>query len=237
MDNLVSYQLDGGIATLTMDDGKANVMSVRMLRAINAALDRAQADQAVVVLAGRAGMFSGGFDLSVFKSGDAAETCRMLEAGARLSERLLSFPRPVIAACTGHAIAMGVFVLLSADVRIGVDQGARFQMNEVQIGMTLPRFAIEVSRQRLAPAHLHLAAVMAEPYTPQQAVVAGFLDEAVPAESLVATVQARAERLVKLHAESFTTTKLRLRQPALAALHDAIRDDMADWTARFGQPA
>ena len=91
MDNLVSYQLDGGIATLTMDDGKANVMSVRMLQAINAALDRAQADQAVVVLAGRAGMFSGGFDLSVFKSGDASETCRMLEAGARLVTAGVSF--------------------------------------------------------------------------------------------------------------------------------------------------
>jgi enoyl-CoA hydratase len=232
MQDIVTYQHHDGIATITMDDGKANVISVRMLQALNAALDRAQADQAVVVLAGRSGMFSGGFDLSVFK-GDPDEVLRMLEAGALLTQRLLSFARPVLAACTGHAIAMGAFVLLSADVRIGVDQGAKVQVNEVQIGLTLPRFAIEVCRHRLTPAHFQLAAVTAEPYSPQQAVAAGFLDEIVPAESLAEVAHARAARLMKLHAEAFTATKLRLRQAALDALQDAIRADVADWTARF----
>jgi enoyl-CoA hydratase len=121
-----------------MDDGNANVMSVQMLQALNAALDRAQTDKAVVVLTGRQGMFSGGFDLAVFK-GDPDEQLRMLQAGALLTEGLLSFALPVLAACTGHAIAIGAFLALSTDVRIGVDQGARIQVNEVQIGLTLPR--------------------------------------------------------------------------------------------------
>ena len=229
MDELVKYELSDGIATLTMDDGKANVMSVRMLGAINTALDRALADKATVVLTGRPGMFSGGFDLAVFK-GAPAETFRMLEAGARLAERLLAFPQPVVAACSGHAIAMGVFVLLSTDVRVGVDQGARIQINEVQIGLTLPRFAIEVSRQRLSPAHLNLATLTAEPYTPAQALAAGFFDEIVPAQALAAAARARATRLLKLHAESFAATKQRLRRPVLDAMREAIRDDLADWT-------
>src|SRR5215212_5979254 len=109
-----------------MDDGKANVMSLPMLQALNGALDRAQADSATVVLTGRSGMFSGGFDLAVFKT-DPQALLAMLEAGARMAERVLSFPLPVVAACTGHAIAMGAFLLLSADVRIGVDVGARIQ--------------------------------------------------------------------------------------------------------------
>ena len=95
MDTLLNYELNAGVATLTMDDGKANVMSVRMIDALNAALDRAEADKAIVVLTGRPGMFSGGFDLSVFKKGDSAETLKMLAAGARLSHRLLSHPQPI----------------------------------------------------------------------------------------------------------------------------------------------
>jgi enoyl-CoA hydratase len=228
MEALLTYELDGGIATVTLDDGKANVMSVAMLRSLNQSIDRAEADGAALLLHGRPGMFSGGFDLAVFKR-DRAEQLQMLEMGARLTERLLAYPRPVVVACTGHAIAMGVFLLLSADVRIGVDQGARIQINETAIGLTLPHFAIEVARQRLSPAHLNLAAVTAEPYTPAQALAAGFLDEIVPADVLAGAARERMARLLKLDAEAFTATKLRLRRGVLDALRDAIDADVAGW--------
>lgn len=228
----VRYELSDGIATIAMDDGKANAMSVAMLQALGEALDRARAEQAVVVLTGRERMFSGGFDLAVFQR-DKDEVFRMLEAGAHLTEKLLSFPRPIVAACTGHAVAMGAFVLLCADVRVGVDAGARFQVNEVRIGLTVPRFAIEVCRQRLSPAHLSHAVLTAAPYSPQQAVAAGFLDEIVAADALAAAARSRAEDLRTLHAESFAATKLRLRLGVMEALRTAIREDIADWTARF----
>jgi len=235
MQQLVSYQLADGVATVTMDDGKANVMSLSMLQALNGALDRAEADRATIVVTGRPGMFSGGFDLAVFKT-DPQALFAMLEAGARMTERMLSFPLPVVAACTGHAIAMGAFLLLGADVRIGVDAGARIQVNEVQIGLTLPRFAIEVCRQRLTPAQLNIAAVTARPYTPAEALDAGFLDEIVPAEALAAGAAAHAKRLTTLHAGAFAATKARLREPMLDRLRTAIRDDIVDWTERFGRP-
>lgn len=234
MSTLVNFELADGIATLTMDDGKANVMSVAMLAALDAALDRALAANAAVLLTGRPGMFSGGFDLAVFKRAPE-EQLRMLTAGAELTAKLLSFPRPVVAACSGHAIAMGAFLLLSADVRIGIDQGARVQVNEVQIGLTLPQFAIEVCRQRLAPAHLNLAAGTAQPYAPLAAVAAGFLDEIAPAETLMAVARERSARLLSLHAEAFSATKQRLRAPALAALRTAIDADVAGWAERFGK--
>ena len=114
----VTYELDGGIATLTMDDGKANVLSLEMLAALNASLDQAVADQAVVVLTGRPGLFSAGFDLAVLTAGGTA-AADMLNGGFKLAERLLSFPTPTVIACPGHAIAMGVFVLLTAGYRLG----------------------------------------------------------------------------------------------------------------------
>ncbi len=230
---LATCTIAGGIATITMNDGKANVMSVAMLAQLNAALDAAQAAGAVVVLAGRERTFSGGFDLSVFQR-DKNELVDMLEAGARLSERLLSYPHPVVAACTGHAVAMGVFLLLCADVRIGVTEGARVHINEVKNGMIVPHFALAVCRQRLAPAHLHHAVTTAQPYATSEALVAGFFDNLVPPADLLAAAQTRATELLALNAKAFTATKLRLQHSHLAALREAVARDLQEWSALRG---
>ena len=173
-------------------------------------------------------MFSGGFDLAAFAR-DPAELIEMLQAGARLTERLMSFPLPVVAACTGHAVAMGAFLLLSADVRIGVDRDARIHINELKAGFTLPRFAIEVCRQRLAPAHLNHAIITAEPYSPAAALIAGFLDEMYPADALQEAVRCRAATLAESNPDAFSATKSRLRQPALGLLRKAIQQDAVEW--------
>lgn len=230
----VTYVLADGVATLTMDDGKANAIGPRMQDALNAALDRAEADRALVVLTGRSGVFSGGFDLSVFKAGDPRETFRMLTGGAQLAQRLLAYPHPVVAACSGHAMAMGLFLLQCADVRIGLTAGATYQANEVLIGMTLPHFALETIRQRVATPHVHLVGT-ASAYDGEGAVRAGLLDEAVAADRLADATRAQVERLKKAQPASFTATKLRLRAPVLTALPAAIDKDIADWK-RLGAP-
>jgi len=114
-EQLVSFSHSDGVSTLTLDDGKANVMSPAMLAEINTALDKAEEKGGVVILTGGEKMFSGGFDLSIFKQGSPDEIYTMLSEGARLAHRLLGFPLPTIAACNGHAIAMGVFILLASD--------------------------------------------------------------------------------------------------------------------------
>jgi enoyl-CoA hydratase len=228
MTDLVSYAFADGVATLTMDDGKANAMGPAMQEALNTALDQAEADRAIVVLTGRPGVFSGGFDLSVFKAGDARVTFQMLTGGAQLAQRVLSYPHPVIASCSGHAVAMGLFLLQCADVRIGLKAGATFQANEVLIGMTLPYFALETIRQRVAAPHQHLVG-LASAYAGEDAVRAGLLDEAVASEALSAAVQAQVERLKKAHPAAFTATKQRLRATVLEALPAAIEKDISDW--------
>ncbi|MFA5939764.1 MAG: crotonase/enoyl-CoA hydratase family protein [Sinimarinibacterium sp.] len=232
MDPILNYELSGGVATLTMNDGKANVMSVRMLQELSAAFDRAQADKAVVLLTSGGRLFSGGFDLAVFKS-DRAELFRMLEAGALLTQKMLAFPRPIVAVCAGHAIAMGVFLMLGADVRIGVDEGARIQVNEVQIGLTVPHFAIEICRHRLAPQHLHHAVGTAAPHTPQQALQAGFLTELAAAASIGEAGRSSAKAVAALHAGAFADTKARLTQHTRAAMEIAVREDIEDWSRAF----
>ncbi len=154
MTDLLSYELNDSIATITLDDGRVNVLSPRMLSDINGALDRAEADDAIVVLAGRPGVFSAGFDLKILRAG-GDEALAMLRAGFELAARVLSFPKPVVVACSGHAIAMGVFLLLSGDYRVGAAGPYKITANEVAIGLTMPRTAVEICRQRLALAHFN----------------------------------------------------------------------------------
>ncbi|RLB39417.1 MAG: crotonase/enoyl-CoA hydratase family protein [Deltaproteobacteria bacterium] len=224
MGKLVSYEHSEGIGTITMDDGKVNAMSVTMMQEINAALDQAEEDGAVVILTGRKGVFSAGFDLAVFKQG-MEPLMEMLRVGARLTERLLSFPFPVVAACNGHGIAMGSFLLMSTDVRIGVDGPFRIGMNEVAIGMTLPYFAVEIARQRLTPAYFNRGTILAEMYSPQEAVSPGFLDRVVPADQLLVTARETAAALTKLDMPAHAATKLRVRGAALEALRQAITSE------------
>ena len=169
MGSLVRYDFDGSVARITMDDGKVNVLSQEMLAEVNDALNRAEANAAIVALAGRAGVFSAGFDLKVLRAGGPSART-MLRAGFELAERILSFPMPVVIACTGHAVAMGVFLMLSGDYRIGVAGPYKITANEVAIGVTLPRAAIEICRQRLTPAHFNRATVLAEVFPPAGAV-------------------------------------------------------------------
>jgi enoyl-CoA hydratase len=221
MSDLLTYRCDERIATITLDDGKVNALSIAMLREIHAAFDQAEADGAVVVLTGRAGYLSAGFDLKVFRE-EPEHLGEMLRLGATLCERMLGFPTPVLVACSGHAVAAGSFLLLSADARIGVEGDFTIGLNEVRIGLTMPLFVIELARGRLAPAHFDRAVVTAAMYGPGEAVGAGFLDRAVPAEEFAAATAAAAADLAGLNPEAHAATKLRARSAGLAALHEAI---------------
>ena len=220
----VTYQLNDSVATITMDDGKVNVMSVAMLSALNDALDIAAADRAVVVMTGRPGVFSGGFDLNVLRAG-GSDGQKMVRMGFELAHRMLSFPTPIVVACNGHAIAMGVFLVLAADYRIGADGPFKIGANEVAIGITMPHFGIEICRQRLAPAHFNRAVTFSEMFSPADAVPAGFLDRVVPAADLHNEAQKIAASLTKLNMTVHAASKLRARDQALKAIRTAIAAD------------
>lgn len=231
MSAIVNYEKKDAIATITMDDGKVNVMSVEMLSALNNALDRAAADGSVVLLTGRPGVFSAGFDLSILTAG-GPNAHKMVKMGFELAERILSFPTPVVVACTGHAIAMGVFLVLAADYRLGADGPYKIGANEVAIGITMPHFAIEICRQRLTPAHFNRAVTFSEMFNPTDAVPAGFLDRVVPPSDLQSEAQKVAAALTKLNMSIHAAAKLRAREQALRAIRAAIEADDAAFRAR-----
>lgn len=227
----VSYRRDESVAVITMDDGKVNALGPAMLAEINSALDRAESEQAgAVVIAGNERVFSGGFDLKVFRSGDVQASIDMLKGGFNLSHRLLSFPVPVVAACTGHAIAMGSFLACSTDHRIAAPV-YNFQANEVAIGMVLPYPALEVMKLRLTRSAYQQAVGLAKTFLGDTALAGGWVDEiAMPNQVLPRALEAAQDFATNLHAKAHYACKMRARQEAL----DAIRAGIDNIHTEFG---
>ncbi|GGU69896.1 enoyl-CoA hydratase [Pseudomonas laurentiana] len=221
MSELITYHLDDGIATLTLNNGKVNAISPDLITAFNAALDRAQQDRAVVIITGQPGILSGGYDLKVMTSGPQAAVS-LVTAGSTLSRRLLAHPFPVIVACPGHAVAKGAFLLLSADYRIGVEGPFSIGLNEVQIGMTMHHAGIELARDRLRRSAFHRSVINGEMFDPTSAVDAGFLDKVVAVDTLQETALAAARQLKKINMTAHKNTKLKVRKALLDTLDDAI---------------
>jgi len=221
MSDNISYKFEDGVALITLDDAKANAISPKFITDLNKALDQAETDQAIVVLAGREGKFSAGFDLKIMQQGgDTAE--KLLQDGARLAFRMLGFPRPVVIACTGHAIAMGGFFLLSADYRVGADGNFKIGLNEVAIKMTMPYFGVELAKARLAKNYQNASVCCGVLYSPSQAVEAGFLDEITNLENVVSKALDIAKQLTQIDAKAHYETKLRMREGILRDVESLI---------------
>ena len=216
MTDLASYELSDQLAIITMDDGKANAFGPNMIAAVDAHLDRASSEAKAVLITGRPGIFSGGFDLKVIRGGDAAAAHAMSLAGARLMMRLYGLPQPLVVAAPGHAIALGAFCLLTADYRIGVDGEFRIGLNETAIGMSLPPFGLMLAQERLSKRHLARAAIGATLFDTQAAQDAGFLDEVVAPEDLPEAARAAAKRLMDLDGASYAAVKNALRGESIA---------------------
>ncbi|MBD8604604.1 crotonase/enoyl-CoA hydratase family protein [Pseudomonas sp. CFBP 8771] len=224
MSELIDYQLEGGIVTLTLNNGKVNAISPAVIAAFNEALDQAVEARAVVVITGQPGILSAGYDLKVMTS-SPENAISLVTLGSTLARRLLSHPFPVIVACPGHAVAKGAFLLLSADYRIGVEGPFHIGLNEVQIGMTMHHAGIELARDRLRRSAFQRSVIGAEMFDPAGALQAGFLDEVVPPEQLQAAALDAAQRLQKLNMKAHARTKLKARKAFLETLDEAIRID------------
>ena len=224
MSELVQFQLDDGIATITLSNGKVNALSPDVIAAIHTCLDRAEAVGAVVILTGQAGILSGGYDLKVMKTGPEA-TRDMVASGSALTRRMLAHPQPIIVACTGHAVAKGAFLLLACDYRVGIEGPFQIGLNEVKIGMTMHQVGLALARDRLTPAFFQRAVINAEMFGPQAAMAAGFLDQVVAADELTSTALSMAQQLKQLNMTAHTQTKRKARKVLLEALDVGIEID------------
>ena len=228
MSDALTIERRGSVTVLHLDDGKANALSVELIAAISAAVSAAEddPDQRAVVIHGRDGRFSGGFDLGVMLGGDVAAIVSLVADGGELVRTLYGAGVPVVAACTGSAVAGGALMLLGCDVRVGADVPAKIGLNEVAIKMVLPDWALTIARERLSKRHLQRAVANARLTSPGDAVDVGFLDEVVPAERLLdRAVDVAAELADMLDPTAYAGTVRKLRGGVLAEMDAQIAAD------------
>lgn len=175
MSKLVSVRFVDSVALVTIDDGKANVLTFEVIDGLWEALDAAEGRADAVVLAGRTGVFSGGLDLHVLRDGSDPAMV-LIHKATDICLRLAELRCPVVAACTGHAVALGAVLLLCCDLRLGLAGDFRIGFNEVAIGIPVPELVVGLARARLSRRHLTLALNNARLYTPAEAIDVGFLD-------------------------------------------------------------
>ena len=219
---MLTIETHGRVAVLNIDDGKANVVSEAFSKALNKGLDTAERDADAVLIVGRPGRFSAGFDLSVIRDGAPEQAAAMRSAGAWTMHRLFVHPQPVVMACTGHALAAGALILLTGDTRIGVRGDFKIGLYETAIGLALPTFGLELAKARMPAGQLTANVIQARLHDPDSAVTAGYLDEVVEGDQLTETALARATALAEISGEAYGTVKRRLRGEAAKIIADSL---------------
>ena len=219
--DVVTVRSEGDVAILEFDDGKANALGNDTIDALLAALDEVDGSAAAIVLAGRPGRFSAGFDLGTMRSGPEAAQA-MLARGVDLFLRLYLYPRPVVAACTGHAIAAGAIILMSCDLRVGTRGEYKIGLPEVTIGLPLPFFATDLARDRISKRHSARVPALGTMYDPDGAVAP------------VAVAGDRAQGLTGSSRGGLLRTRTTARGATAEAIRSGLEEDLSHFAVGDG---
>jgi len=219
---LATLTSEDDLSIITLDDGKANVFSPKMIQDVNECLDKVPTESGALIITGREGMFSAGFDLKIISAGDMQATMDMSLSGFKLLSRLFSFPRPILAACSGHGIALGTFLLCCCDYRVGVKGDYMIGANEMRTNMVIPIPILELINHRVSQGHKYRAILGAEMYSIENGIDAGLIDEVVDPENLMETAKLKAKDLATMGHPSYTLTKELLIREPLQKINDAI---------------
>ena len=221
---LATLANEDDISIITLDDGKANVFSPKMIQDVNQCLDKVPTESGALIITGREGMFSAGFDLKIISAGDIQATMDMSLSGFKLLSRIFSFPRPILAACSGHGIALGTFLLCCCDYRVGVKGDFMIGANEMRTNMVIPIPILELISHRVSASHKYRAILGAEMYSIESGLEAGLIDEVVDPENLMETAMLKAKDLATMGHPSYTLTKELLIREPLQKINNAISD-------------
>ncbi|GMN01477.1 crotonase/enoyl-CoA hydratase family protein [Erythrobacter sp. MTPC3] len=202
---MISIEQHDGAHIVTMDDGKVNALNKEKLDALTGALAQCAEGQAPVVIRGRKGIFSAGFDLKGFGAGPETATAQ-LQAGKDAILAILRHPAPVITVCEGHAYPMGAFLMLAADNAIGTEGEFVTGMNESAIGMALPIYPMILGADRLTPAG-RKAVSTSKMFSPHAAREVGYFDTVVAPGDVENTLTQTIGHMKTLNAGAFNANK------------------------------
>ncbi|MEL0208336.1 MAG: crotonase/enoyl-CoA hydratase family protein [Gammaproteobacteria bacterium] len=221
-DSIATLSKENDISIIKLDDGKANAFSYDMLSQVNDLLKKVPRDSGALVITGREGLFSGGFDLKTLATGDMEKITKMVQLGYRLLLELFSFDRPIVAAVSGHSIALGLFVTCSADYRIAIDGKYVCQANEVRNNMDIPTQIMEIIRARVNKKYFYSAVYHSDAYSVQDSIEVGYIDEVVSEDQFMKRVMEKAKELATLPHPFYANTKKTAQDDVRQKIADAI---------------
>ena len=227
---LASIKTEENVSIITMDDGKANVFSPAMIAEFNSLLDQVPTNKGSLLIQGRQGIFSAGFDLKVMMSGPGPAV-EMVKSGFTMLKRVFSCPRPVVAACSGHAIALGAFLFCSSDYRIGAKGEYKIGANELRNNMIVPTPILEIAKFKLTKSHKQRALLNAEMYAIEDAIEPGYLDEVADTDKVFELALAKAKDLAVLAHPQYNETKILDQENVIKKITSGI-DQITDVVAR-----
>ena len=222
-EKLATLLQEDNISIITLDDGKVNAFSYEMLAQVHSLLDEVPQKTGALVIKGRDGIFSGGFDLKTFATGDLAKITNMVELGYNLLLKIYSFDRPVVAAVSGHAIALGLFVACSADYRIAIDGKYVCHANEVRNNMDIPTQIMEILKERVNKKYFYSAVYHSDPYSVQESIEVGYIDEVISEDRFMERVMEKAKELASLPHPFYAKTKQTAQKERRKKIGDAIK--------------
>ncbi len=222
-EKIATLKKEDNISTITLDDGKANVFSSEMSKQVNECLDQVETESGCLIITGKEGMFSAGLDLKTIQGGDIGQIQEMSISAFKLLARIFSFPRPVIAACSGHGIALGTFLLCCCDYRIGVKGEFMLGANEMRTNMVIPTPILELIKFRVNDSHKYRAVLGAEMYTLTDAQDAGLIDEVVNPNELMNAAIEKAKDLATMGHPSYTLTKELFIAEPMSKINEAMK--------------
>lgn len=214
-------ELEGRVAVVTMTSNKANVQNDDFFLDLHEAFDRLDTDfpNAPIVLTGTEHIFSAGIDFKytfpIFARSDPDEITAWFERYRATNLRLFTFPRPMIAAINGHAIAGGLITALAADYRVCVETDAKLGLNEVPVGISMPSVYVELIRYACGNHTAVLTTLFGELYSPPRALQYGFVHQLVNPDLLMETALARANIIPESAFDAYSRSKQSLLTPVL----------------------
>jgi enoyl-CoA hydratase len=199
---------------LELAHGKANALDLELLEALTEELTRLEAGGArSLVLTGKGTIFSAGVDLIRLVDEGSAYVDRFLSALEKTLAKLFLFPRPVVAAVNGHAVAGGCILALACDYRLAAAGKGRIGIPEQRVGVPFPSWPLEIVRFAVSPSQAQAMMHLGRTYLMDEALTRGLLDEVVEPGDLVERAVAVATDLATIPPETFRLTKQMLRRP------------------------
>jgi len=220
LDGSLMIEIDdrGMVSILRMSRGKGNALNLELVEALGKALDDLESSSTRAgVITGSGNIFSAGVDLPALVDGGATYVQRLLPLIQRGFERLATFPKPLVAAINGHAIAGGAVLMLTCDQRLLARGTARIGLTELQVGVRFPGWGLEIVRFATPPQHLSTLLYTGRTWLPDEALARGLVDELVEPERLLDRACEVAEGLGSIPPQAFKATKLALRRPMIEA--------------------